>query len=94
MCRLSPTSSKIGISYKIREFYEISKILKSHSNLTDGNYQTFNDKFLYAPGGGALDCNMMGRYPLFENLYILFRKKCAFQYPVSEFLDYKTIEKQ
>ena len=41
-------------------------------------------------GGGALECNMT----FFKNLYNYLGKTFAFQYPVSEFLDYKTIAKQ
>ena len=45
-------------------------------------------------GGGALECDLTGRCPFFKNLHNMFRKKIAFRYPVSEFLDYKTIGKQ
>ena len=41
--------------------------------------------------GGALECSMTGRRPFCKNLDNLFGKKFAFQYPVSELLDYKTI---
>ena len=44
--------------------------------------------------GGALECDMTERCPFFKDLHKLFKKKIAFQYPVSKFLDYKTVEKQ
>ena len=51
---------------------------------------------LYLGGGGggskALECNLTGRCPLFKNLHNPFRKKFAFQYPVSELLDYKNFQ--
>ena len=46
--------------------------------------------FSFCPGGG-LQCNKTGSNQFFKNLHNLFRKKFAFQYPVSEFLDYVTI---
>ena len=48
-------------------------------------------------GGGALECNLMGRCPFFKNPTTRLREKIAFRYPVSELLDYKnqkTIRKQ
>ena len=50
----------------------------------------------HVPGGeeGALECNLTERCPFFKNLPNPFRKKIEFRYPVSEFLDYKTIGKQ
>ena len=44
-------------------------------------------------GGGALACNMTRRHSFFKNPTTRSRKKFAFQYPVSEFLDHKTIGK-
>ena len=38
---------------------------------------------------GALECNLTGRCSFFKNLHNPLRKKFAFQYPVSELLDYK-----
>ena len=40
-------------------------------------------------GGGAPECNLMGRCPFFKNLHSPFRKKFAFRHPVSELLDYE-----
>ena len=49
---------------------------------------------MVVPGGeGARECNMTGRCPFFKNLDNLFLKKFAFQYTVSEIVDYKTIAK-
>ena len=42
-------------------------------------------------GGAALECNLTGRCPFFKSLQNPFRKKFAFRYPVSEFLDYKIV---
>ena len=45
-------------------------------------------------GGRALECNLTGRCPFIKNLHNPFRKKTAFRYPVSEFLNYKKFQKQ
>ena len=42
-------------------------------------------------GGGALECNLMGRHPFFKNLH---SPSFAFRYPVSELLDYNNFKKQ
>ena len=50
-----------------------------------------NEVVAPGPGGGALECNLTGRCSFFKDLHNPFGKKIAFWYPVSEFLDYKTI---
>ena len=45
------------------------------------------------PGGGALECNLTGRYPFFKNLTTRLGKRIAFPYPVSEFVRLQKIPK-
>ena len=42
-------------------------------------------------GGGALEYNLTGRCPFFKNSTSRSEKRIAFEYPVSELLDYKKI---
>ena len=53
------------------------------SNFKEMKMQQFG-VMLQSPGQG--ECNWTGRCPFFKNLQ-MFRKKIAFQYPVSELLN-------
>ena len=49
-------------------------------------------------GGGGLEFNITGRYPVFKNLHSLFKKKNCISIPCFGIIDYnsfqKTIRKQ